>query len=86
MTTTKIGFFILELEERNKGILKLKEKLKTLEEETHSIRLQMVKEINKLDNGKFHKEHTFEITHRETRLFTIDSNGNIKKENQVIKA
>jgi hypothetical protein len=84
MTTTKIGFLILELEERAKGILKLKEKIQGLEAETHSIRLQMVQEIKKLDNDKLHT--TFEVTHAgKTRLFTIDSNGNIKKENQVIK-
>lgn len=85
MTRTKIGFFILELEERAKEILRLKEKLKNLEEETRLVRLQMVQEIKKLDNDKLHT--CFEVTHAgKTRLFTIDSNGNIKKENQVIKA
>ena len=85
MTTTKIGFLILELEQRAKEVLKLKEKIQTLEAETHSIRLQMVEEIKKLDNDKLHT--TFQVTHAgKTRLFTIDSNGNIKKENQVIKA
>ena len=85
MTTTKIGFLILELEQRAKEVLKLKEKIQTLEAETHSIRLQMVEEIKKLDNDKLNT--TFQVTHAgKTRLFTIDSNGNIKKENQVIKA
>jgi predicted peptidase len=84
MATTKIGFLILELEERGKEILK-KEKIQKLETEAHAIRLQMVQEIKKLDNDKLHT--TFQVTHAgKTRLFTIDSNGNIKKENQVIKA
>ena len=64
--------------------MKLKEKIQTLEAETHLIRLQMVQEIKKLDSKL---NTTFEVTHAgKTRLFTIDSNGNIKKENQVIKA
>ncbi len=88
MATTKIGFFILELEERDKEILKLKEKLETLQAKTHSIRLQMLQEIKKLDsklNNTF--EVTFEVTHAgKTRLLTVDSNGNITKENEVIKA
>ena len=85
MATTKIGFLILELEERGKEILKLKEKIQSLEEETRLVRLQMVQEIKKLDNDKLHT--TFQVTHAgKTRLFTIDSNGEVTKEKQVIKA
>jgi uncharacterized protein with PhoU and TrkA domain len=85
MATTKIGFLILELEQRAKEVLKLKEKIQKLETEAHATRLQMIQEIKKLDNDKLHT--TFQVTHAgKTRLFTIDSNGNIKKENQVIKA
>jgi hypothetical protein len=87
MATTKIGFLILELEERSKEILREKNKIQKLETEAHAIRLEMLQEIKKLDNDKLHTERTFQITHAgETRLFTIDLNGNIKKENQVIKA
>ena len=85
MATTKIGFLILEQEERGKQILKLKEKIQKLETEAHAIRLQMVQEIKKLDNDKLHT--TFQVTHAgKTRLFTIDSNGEVTKEKQVIKA
>ena len=87
MATTKIGVLILELEERSKQILKLKEKIQTFETEARSIRLQMLQEIKNLNNGKLHTERTFEVTHAgKTRLFTIDSNGRVTKENQVIKA
>ena len=85
MATTKIGFLIMEQEERGKEILKLKEKIQKLETEAHAIRLQMVQEIKKLDNDKLHT--TFQVTHAgKTRLFTIDLNGEVTKEKQVIKA
>lgn len=87
MATTKIGFLILELEERGKEISRLKEKLQNLEKEAYSTRLQMIQEIKSLQSlhGES-QERTFEVTHAgKTRLFTIDSNGKVRQETQVIK-
>ena len=85
MTTNKIGFLVIEIEQRSFKIAELEQQLDRLKKERDEIRTQFKHELFQAF-GKDNSPRVFQIKHAGiTRLFTVDARGAITEEKQVFE-